>query len=291
MQWFNWETAICLHFFLLLFLAEWLLTDSGIVWSVWQYFYVLGHRARCLSSLPLTPSSHHLIKEQGRIQCFLITLCLALRPSFNDETSAEGGLDICFIIIILHLISRSSFVMEVCVCVWVRGCLCTHRPFLYFSLFLDLFFFCCFFLSHFALRLKIWCPELECAFSLFSTFGYVSTWIHSDIPLNLSSLLDLWQSQAEGKVRFRAGRTFCKGTKKRLKDKTSLLNGQRRGGREKALEEDLRWTDSKLSQQQMFFALRLYASNFQLRWTEMSKTVCNQKYANRFSSYSQRRRQ
>lgn len=178
----------------------------------------------------------------------------------------------------------------VCLCVWVRGCLCTRRPCLYFSLFLD-FFFVSVFLSHFALRLKIWCPGLECAFSLFSTFGYVSTWIHSDIPLNLSSLLDLWQSQSEGKVRFRAGRTFSKGTKKRLKDKTLLLNRQRREGEKKAPEVDPSWTDSKLSQQQVFFALRLYASNFQLRWTEMGKTICNHKYANRFSSYSQHRRQ
>lgn len=163
-----------------------------------------------------------------------------------------------------------------------------------FSLFFFIFRFFCLFLSFFHILLsglKIWCPGLECAFSLFSTFGYVSTWIHSDIPLNLSSLLDLWQRQSEGKVRFRAGRTFCKGTKKRLKDKTLVLNRQRREGEKKALEVDLSWTDSKLSQQQMFFALRLYTSNFQLRWTEMGKTICNGKYANRFSSYSQHRRQ
>lgn len=94
---------------------------AAFVWSVWQYFCVLGRRAHCLSSLPLTPSSHHLIKEQGRIQCFLITLSLALGPSFNDETSAQGGLDICFIIIIPHLISGAAVCFRhwglfVCVC-------------------------------------------------------------------------------------------------------------------------------------------------------------------------------
>lgn len=103
---------------------------AAFVWSVWQYFCVLGRRAHCLSSLPLPPSSHHLIKEQGRIQCFLITLRLALEPSFNDETSAQGGLDICFIII-LHLISVASVCFchrGDCLCARVGGCLCTRQP-------------------------------------------------------------------------------------------------------------------------------------------------------------------
>lgn len=143
---------------------------AAFVWSVWQYFCVLGRRAHCLSSLPLAPSSHHLIKEQGRIQCFLITLLLALRPSFNDETSAQGGLDICFIIIILHLISgaavcfrRWGLFLCVCVCVCICVCarvgalLCTRQP-------SSLFFVVIFRLSLFALGLKIWCPDLERAF-------------------------------------------------------------------------------------------------------------------------------
>lgn len=87
-----------------------------------------------------------------------------LRPSFNDEKSAPGGLDICF-----YYYSPSFyflwvfflFVMGVCVCV--------------------------FFFHVFALRLEIWCPELECATSLFHTFSYGITCIHCGFTLNLSS--------------------------------------------------------------------------------------------------------
>lgn len=140
---------------------------AAFVWSVWQYFCVLGRRAHCLSSLPLPPSSHHLIKEQGRIQCFLITLLLALGPSFNDETSAQGGLDICFIIIILHQISGAAVCFRHrgdCLCARFGGCLCTRQP----------FFFIIFRPWLFALRLKIWCPDLERAFFFRSSPSAIS---------------------------------------------------------------------------------------------------------------------
>lgn len=114
---------------------------AAFVWSVWQYFCVPGRQAHCLSSLPLPPSSHHLIKEQGRIQCFLITLCLALGPSFNDETSAQGGLDICFIIIILHLISWGCrlFSSQRWLFVFASRGLSLYNASLFFSLSLLLF--------------------------------------------------------------------------------------------------------------------------------------------------------
>lgn len=208
---------------------------TAFVWSVWQYFCVPGRRAHCLSSLPLSPSSHHLIKEQGGIQRFLIARRLALGPSFNDETSAQGGLDICFIIIIPHRISRAA------VCFRHRGdglwgWLGTSQP------------------SSFVIIFRLWlCSQ---AYNLMSwsrarlllsalTLGYLSAPVHSDVPLNLSSLVDLWQSQSKGKERFGAGRASCKGTEKR-KGKTK--GKQKEKNLTKALE-----VDRILPQRQMFF--------------------------------------
>lgn len=141
-------------------------------------------------SVYLLPASHSIQPpfnyRAGRNSVFPHHTPSALRPSLNDEASAPGGLDVCFIIIILHLIF-GTFVFLSCSCVLVcQGV----------SLYMPVFFFCCcccyflifFFLSHLAPRLEIWCPELECAISLFHAWGYSFTWIHCDFTLNLSSL-------------------------------------------------------------------------------------------------------
>lgn len=59
-------------------------------------------------SVYLLPASHSIQPpfnyRAGHNSVFPHHTPSALRPSFNDEASAQGGLDICFIIIILHLI-------------------------------------------------------------------------------------------------------------------------------------------------------------------------------------------
>ena len=113
-------------------------------------------------SLPLTPSGHHLITEQGARQCFLIMLSL---PSGHHLMMKNLLQEVRTFVLLLF----SSFLFchgGVCLCVFVYvgsgGGVFVHS---------QLFFIYLFFLSYFAPRLEIWCPELECAISLFHTSG------------------------------------------------------------------------------------------------------------------------
>lgn len=99
------------------------------------------------------PSAYHLPASHsirppfnyraGQKPVFPHHTATALRPSFNDEKSAPGGLDICFIIVLLlFMFWPFLFLSWTCLFVCVKGCLCTQPAF--FS-----------FLSYFALRLEI----------------------------------------------------------------------------------------------------------------------------------------
>lgn len=187
LQWFHSEIAICLPF---LFLAKQLFSQITVLFEASDNIPVSWGTE---PSVYLLPASHSIQPpfnyRAGHNSVFPHHTPSALRPSFNDETSAPGGLDICFIIIILRLIFSGllSFLSCRCVLVSESGGIFVHASFFIFRF----VFFCFVFLSHFALKLEIWRPELECAISLFHTYGYSFTWIHCDFTLNLSSLQNL----------------------------------------------------------------------------------------------------
>lgn len=114
-------------------------------------------------STPLTLSGHHLITKQGTSQCFLIIL------------PPPSG----------HLLMMKNLLQEV----WTFVFIIILLLFIFsgFFFFLSWGFVFVFFFHVFALRLEIWCPELECATSLFHTFSYGITCIHCGFTLNLSS--------------------------------------------------------------------------------------------------------
>lgn len=91
------------------------------------------------------------------------------------------------------------------------------------------------------------------------TVGYLPARVHSDVPLNLSSLLDLWQSRSKGKVRFRAGHTFCRGTETKRRKK------QKGRGEKRIWQKPWRWM-KLFHSSRCFSNLRLCAAGSPSTW-------------------------
>lgn len=157
-------------------------------------------------SLPLTPSGHHLITEQGAHQCFLIMLSL---PSGHHLMMKNLLQEVRTFVLLLF----SSFLFchsGVCLCVSGGGGSLYTASFFYFIFFYIIFcsqawnlmswtWVCYFFIPH--LRLELHMNPL---------------WLHLEPQLTAVKAGAITKLLQREKARFRAGRAYCKGPKDKI---------------------------------------------------------------------------
>lgn len=91
-------------------------TDNHIVGSIWHISsFPTAQSPVLIISLPLTSFGHHLITEQSRSQCFLITL----PPPSGHHLMMKNLLWEIWAFVLLSFFSL--FAIELCVCEWKEG--------------------------------------------------------------------------------------------------------------------------------------------------------------------------